>query len=105
MISSVQKKGHFPLKCEKVILKKFATFQTADDVADFLGRCQNPEGGFGGGPGQLSHLAPTYGAVNALCCLGTERAYQVINREKLTSWMNSLRLEDGSFVMHRDGEV
>ena len=86
-------------------MKKFATFQTADDVADFLGRCQNPEGGFGGGPGQLSHLAPTYGAVNALCCLGTERAYQVINREKLTSWMNSLRLEDGSFVMHRDGEV
>ena len=47
---------------------------TADDVADFLGRCQNPDGGFGGGPGQVSHLAPTYGAVNALCCLGTPKA-------------------------------
>jgi len=78
---------------------------TADDVADFLGRCQNPDGGFGGGPGQLSHLAPTYGAVNALCCLGTRRAYSVVDREKLAQWMNSLRLPDGSFVMHRDGEV
>ncbi len=31
-----------------------------------LCRCQDPEGGFGGGPGQLAHLAPTYAAVNAL---------------------------------------
>ena len=33
-----------------------------------------------GGPGQVAHLAPTYAAVNALCILGTEEAYQVINR-------------------------
>jgi len=79
--------------------------QTADDVADFLSRCQNPEGGFGGGPGQLSHLAPTYGAVNALCCLGTEKAYKVVDRDKLVKWMDTLRLSDGSFVMHKDGEV
>ena len=42
----------------------------SDDIIDFLERCQNSEGGFGGGPGQVSHLAPTYGAVNALCTLG-----------------------------------
>merc|ERR1719265_2779278 len=29
-------------------------------VASFLRHCQDPEGGFGGGPMQLPHLAPTY---------------------------------------------
>ncbi|KAL7006252.1 CAAX farnesyltransferase (FTase) subunit beta [Cystobasidiomycetes sp. EMM_F5] len=28
------------------------------------------EGGFGGGPGQMAHLAPTYATVSALCYLG-----------------------------------
>lgn len=37
-------------------------------------------GGFGGGPGQFPHLAPTYAAVNALVILGTEEAYKVIDR-------------------------
>lgn len=46
----------------------------------FAYRCQSEDGGFGGGPGQLPHLAPTYAAVNALCSLGTAEAYNVINR-------------------------
>jgi protein farnesyltransferase subunit beta len=29
--------------------------------------CQSSSGGFGGGPGQLPHLAPTYAACAALC--------------------------------------
>lgn len=49
-------------------------------VCDFLSRCQTPTGGFAGGPGQHAHLAPTYAAVNALCIIGTEEAYNVINR-------------------------
>ena len=28
----------------------------AKDVVDFLSRCQAPDGGYGGGPGQLPHL-------------------------------------------------
>ena len=32
----------------------------------FLARCQDASGGFGGGPGQLPHLAPTYATVSAL---------------------------------------
>lgn len=35
---------------------------------------QHPEGGFGGGPYQLAHLAPTYAAVAALVTLGGEDA-------------------------------
>lgn len=30
------------------------------------------EGGFGGGPGQMAHLAPTYASVSALCYLVAE---------------------------------
>lgn len=75
-------------------------------IIEFLARCQNKSGGFGGGPGQISHLAPTYAAVNALSILGGEDALKVIDRTKLMSWLNRLRLDDGSFMMHEnDGEV
>ncbi|KAG7283042.1 hypothetical protein CRUP_012935, partial [Coryphaenoides rupestris] len=52
----------------------------ASDVCQFLARCQSPTGGFAGGPRQHAHLAPTYAAVNALCIIGTEEAYSVIDR-------------------------
>lgn len=55
-------------------------FGLVPSVCQFLELCQSPEGGFGGGPGQYPHLAPTYAAVNALCIIGTEEAYDVINR-------------------------
>jgi len=74
-------------------------------IVEFLSRCQSPSGGYGGGPGQLPHLAPTYAAVNALCIIGTEQALQSINRPALVSWLERLRLSDGSFTMHQDGEV
>ena len=35
---------------------------------------------FAGGPGQLPHLAPTYASVMALCTIGTEEAFNAINR-------------------------
>lgn len=41
-------------------------------VVDLLLACQSEEGGFGGGPGQLPHLAPTYAAVCALAYAGEE---------------------------------
>ncbi|CAB1342582.1 unnamed protein product [Coregonus sp. 'balchen'] len=62
-------------------------------------------GGFSGGPGQAAHLAPTYAAVNALCIIGTQEAYNVIDREKLLSFLFSVKQPDGSFVMHVGGEV
>ena len=53
----------------------------------------------------LAHLAPTYAAVNALAIIGTPAAYNVINRALLYQWLFSLRLTNGAFVMHIDGEV
>lgn len=77
----------------------------ASDVCQFLSRCQSPSGGFAGGPGQHAHLAPTYAAVNALCIIGTEEAYNIIDREKLLDFLWSVKQPDGSFVMHIGGEV
>ncbi|XP_063295865.1 protein farnesyltransferase subunit beta [Pelobates fuscus] len=77
----------------------------ASHVCQFLARCQDVNGGFAGGPGQQPHLAPTYAAVNALCSIGTEEAFDVINREKLQDFLYSLKKPDGSFNMHLGGEV
>lgn len=74
-------------------------------IAGFLAKCQSPNGGFGGGPGQYPHLASTYAAVNALCTIGTQEAYDVIDRKNLRQFLSSLRAEDGSFCMHANGEV
>ena len=56
-------------------------------IAKYLGQCQSPGGGFAGGPGQISHLATTYSAVMALCSLGTEEAYNVIDRPALQRYL------------------
>lgn len=51
-----------------------------DNTVSFLIKCRSSAGGFGGGPGQQPHAAPTYAAVNSLCIIGTERAYEAIDR-------------------------
>jgi len=76
-----------------------------DRVVDFLLRCQSRTGGFGGGPGQLSHLATTYAAVNALVTLGSERGLRGIDRDNLYTWMLSVKEPTGEFHMHVDGEI
>jgi prenyltransferase beta subunit len=39
---------------------------TCSGIIKLLTLCRNSDGGFGGGPGQISHLATTYAAVSAL---------------------------------------
>lgn len=67
--------------------------------------CQNIGGGFGGGPQQLSHCAPTYAAVLALLIVGTEEAYRVIDRPALYRWFLARKHPSGGFCMHDDGYV
>ncbi|XP_022913911.2 protein farnesyltransferase subunit beta [Onthophagus taurus] len=76
-----------------------------NSVVKFIEKCKHPGGGFGGGPGQLGHLATTYAAVNALCTIGTKVAYDTIDRNKLEEFLWSVRTPEGAFIMHRDGEV
>ncbi|KAI7899408.1 terpenoid cyclases/protein prenyltransferase alpha-alpha toroid [Cokeromyces recurvatus] len=66
---------------------------------------QLPTGGFGGGGDQLAHLATTYAAINSLAIIGTKEAYEVINRETLYRFLMSMKQPDGSFTMHKGGEI
>ncbi|XP_046859213.1 protein farnesyltransferase subunit beta-like [Xenia sp. Carnegie-2017] len=79
----------------------------AKNVAEFLIKCQSPRGGFGGGPGQLPHLAPTYAAVCAIsiCGLYYSQAYEAIDREGLFRFLLRCHTSEGAFRMHYDGEV
>ncbi|KAI9102487.1 terpenoid cyclases/protein prenyltransferase alpha-alpha toroid [Phlyctochytrium arcticum] len=77
----------------------------AHKAVQTIARCQNKTGGFGGGPGQVSHAATTYAAVNALAIIGTQEAYNVIDRAALLTWFKSLKRESGFFVMNEGGEM
>ena len=62
---------------------------SSKDVAAFLSLCQSPSGGYGGGPGQLPHLAPSYAAVAALVSLGDHQALSSIHRDNMLSFLKS----------------
>ncbi|CAH2080019.1 unnamed protein product [Thlaspi arvense] len=68
-----------------------------NNTIDFLGRCQDSDGGYGGGPGQLPHLATTYAAVNALVTLGGDKALSSINREKMSCFLRRMKDTNGGF--------
>ncbi|KAK0085641.1 hypothetical protein PV325_004713 [Microctonus aethiopoides] len=74
-------------------------------IVKFLSKCQDDNGGFGGGPGQYPHLASTYAAVCALSIIKTQEAYDSINRQGLYKFFQQLRSDDGSFLMHKEGEL
>ncbi|XVE67941.1 hypothetical protein DITRI_Ditri09bG0028100 [Diplodiscus trichospermus] len=76
-----------------------------DNTIDFLNRCQDPNGGYGGGPGQMPHLATTYAAVNSLVTLGGDKALSSINREKLYTFFQRMKDPSGGFRMHDAGEI
>lgn len=65
---------------------------------------QNDSGGFGGGNGQLSHLATTYAVVLALALVGGEEAYEVVDRKAMWRWLCSLKQADGGFQVCLGGE-
>jgi len=52
-------------------------------VIDTLRPIQNKTGGFGGGHGQLSHLATTYASVLSLVMVGGEEAFELIDRKAM----------------------
>lgn len=87
------------------LLKETVSPFVTSEVVDFLGRCQHSEGGFGGGPGQVPHLAPTYAAVCSLTIIGTKEALAVIDRQGLKRFLLRCRTAEGAYKMHEDGEV
>jgi protein farnesyltransferase subunit beta len=65
---------------------------------------QNSSGGFGGGGGQLSHMATTYAVVLSLALVGGEEAYEVVDRKSMWTWLCGLKQKDGGFQVCLGGE-
>jgi protein farnesyltransferase subunit beta len=65
---------------------------------------QNETGGFGGGHGQMSHLAPTYAVVLSLAMVGGEAALDIIDRKSMWRWLGTIKQQDGGFQMFVGGE-
>ncbi|KAJ0054274.1 hypothetical protein Pint_02706 [Pistacia integerrima] len=96
-----------------------------DRTIDFLSRCQGPDGGYAGGPGQarscffledccstavfifyqMPHLATTYAAVNALITLGSDKSLLSIDRGKMYTFLKHMKDPSGAFRMHDEGEI
>ncbi|KAJ0818074.1 putative protein farnesyltransferase [Helianthus annuus] len=76
-----------------------------NNAIDFLSRCQDQHGGYGGGPGQMPHLATTYAAVNTLITIGGQNSLASINRAKIYSFLRRMKHTSGGFSMHEGGEV
>lgn len=66
---------------------------------------QNSTGGFGGGHGQMSHLATTYATVLSLAMVGGDDAINAIDRKAMWQWLSRLKQSDGGFQMSIGGEV
>lgn len=57
------------------------------------------KGPFGGGQGQLPHIAGTYAAINALAlCDNIDNCWDSINRQAIYEWLLSLKQPDNSFA-------
>ena len=70
-----------------------------------LKSCLNEDGGFGGGMGQITHLATSYAAVNAIAIINTKECYELLDKQKLLILFKSLKLSNGSFRVHDGGEI
>lgn len=59
----------------------------------------SPQGGpFGGGVGQLPHIAGTYASINALSlCSNIDGCWDKINRKAIYDWLLKLKQPDGGF--------
>lgn len=73
-------------------------------VAHTFSLAQHPEGGYGGGYGQLPHLACTYAAVLSLAMAGGTESYNSINRKALWHFLGRMKQADGGFTMAEGGE-
>lgn len=65
---------------------------------------QHPNGGYGGGYGQLPHLAGTYATVLSLAITGGFEAYESIDRRSLWHFLGRMKQADGGFTMAEGGE-
>jgi protein farnesyltransferase subunit beta len=64
----------------------------------------HPDGGIGGGLGQIGHAAATYAAISTLVLTKNEKLWAQLDTSQFYQWLLKLKQPDGSFVMHIGGE-
>lgn len=82
----------------------------ARDVVGFLKSCRASAGlgvgGFGGGPGQIPHLATTYAATCALVTIGTDYAREALDVDAIYAFLRAMKDDaSGGFRVHDGGEI
>ncbi|KAH8725071.1 terpenoid cyclases/protein prenyltransferase alpha-alpha toroid [Phaeosphaeriaceae sp. PMI808] len=73
-------------------------------VAHTFSLAQHPTGGYGGGYGQLPHLACTYASVLSLAIAGGKDTYESIDRKAMWHFLGRMKQADGGFTMAEGGE-
>ncbi|TIB72929.1 hypothetical protein E3Q23_03191 [Wallemia mellicola] len=71
-------------------------------------KCQNSTGGFGGGPGQISHILTTYASIMSFVIAGgpgSGNGWEDIDRKGIYNFLIRMKQKDGSFIVHEGGEV
>lgn len=81
------------------------TYNLQNSLIEFLKTCQHKNGGFGGGPYQYAHMAATFGAIMALISIGTNDAYNIIDRNRFKQFIMRQKQKDGSFSVQDGGEI
>jgi protein farnesyltransferase subunit beta len=85
------------------ILKAPLSQDLIDSFTHTIGLYQNKaEGGFGGKPGIIPHLACTYASISCLCILGT--GYELVDTVALYSFLKKMKRPDGGFNLYENGE-
>ncbi|KAF2068354.1 hypothetical protein CYY_010319 [Polysphondylium violaceum] len=74
-------------------------------TADYFSILQNKDGGFGGGNSNTSHVVSTFASVSTLFAVGTEEAYNIINRETMYRFLMEMKTPEGAFRTEKEGEV
>ncbi|GMS80104.1 hypothetical protein PENTCL1PPCAC_2279 [Pristionchus entomophagus] len=89
-------------------LFEYTRYQMSDEMKSeiviFLKTCVHSDGGYGGGPGHLGHLATTYAAVLCLISLNTEEAFASIDRDLTYKFLLARHQPSGAYTMHLGGE-
>ncbi|EDL45857.1 farnesyltransferase beta subunit, putative [Plasmodium vivax] len=73
----------------------------------YLNKIKNENGAFGGGLNQYTHIATTYAAVCVFIYLHDEENnfLSFLDKQKLHSYILKLKCKDGSFRLHKNGEI
>lgn len=82
----------------RVLNEKYLTKEYQFRICEKLFAISPTGGPFGGGVGQLPHLASTYAAINALAlCENGEDYWDMIDEKAIYDWLISLKQENGGF--------